>query len=76
MEPPGTAEPIRLVLVDDHQMVLDLGLQWRAYDGGGVEPTSDQPRLSSVAHTGKHRIPILYEREVTAPAPPQQAMPV
>jgi biotin synthase len=57
----------------DHQMVLDLGLQWRAYDGGGVEPTSDQPRLSSVSHTGKHRIPILYEREVTAPAPAMTA---
>ena len=57
----------------DHQMVMDLGLQWRAYDGGGVEPTSDQPRLSSVSHTGKHRIPILYEREVTAPAPAMTA---
>ncbi|MGB7156897.1 MAG: hypothetical protein WBD40_02455 [Tepidisphaeraceae bacterium] len=53
----------------DHQMVMDLGLSWRAYDGGGVEPTSEQPRLSSVSHTGKHRIPILYEREVTS-APP------
>ena len=21
----------------DHQMVIDLGLKWRAYDGGGVE---------------------------------------
>ena len=57
----------------DHQMVMDLGLQWRAYDGGRVEPTSEHPRLSTVSHTGKHRIPILYEREVSAPAP---AMPV
>ncbi|HEV2293812.1 MAG TPA: biotin synthase BioB [Tepidisphaeraceae bacterium] len=53
----------------DHQMVMDLGLQWRAYDGGGVEPASERPQLSSVSHTGKHRIPILYERELTAPAP-------
>jgi biotin synthase len=48
----------------DHQMVLDLGLKWRAYDGGGVKPSSDDPRMSAVSHTGKHRIPILYEREV------------
>lgn len=52
----------------DHQMVRDLGLRWRAYDGGGVQPNGD-PRLATVSHTGKHRIPILYEREVTA-APP------
>ncbi len=50
----------------DHQMVLDLGLQWRAYAGGGVASASDRPQLSSVSHTGKHRIPILYEREVAA----------
>ena len=50
-------------------MVRDLGLSWRAYDGGGVEPTSPDPKLSRVSHTGKHRIPILYEREVTAPEP-------
>jgi len=47
----------------DHQMVRDLGLQWRAYFGGGVEAKGD-PALGNVAHTGKHRIPILYEREV------------
>lgn len=52
----------------DHQMVLDLGLKWRAYDGGSVHPNGD-PTLGRVAHTGKHRIPILYEREVTAAAP-------
>lgn len=52
----------------DHQMVRDLGLTWRAYDGGGVEPAGD-PSLSSVVHTGKHRIPIVYERETKAPAP-------
>jgi hypothetical protein len=56
----------------DHQMVLDLGLKWRAYDGGGVTPSSDDPRLSSVSHTGKHRIPILYEREVLATAPDRE----
>jgi biotin synthase len=53
----------------DHQMVMDLGLTWRAYDSGGVAPTSDNPQLSNVSHTGKHRIPILYEREVTAAEP-------
>jgi biotin synthase len=53
----------------DHQMVMDLGLMWRAYAGGSVSPTSEKPQLSHVSHTGRHRIPILYEREVTAPAP-------
>lgn len=53
----------------DHQMVADLGLSWRAYDGGGVEPTSPDPALNRVSHSGKHRIPILYERELTAPEP-------
>jgi hypothetical protein len=53
----------------DHQMVNDLGLSWRTYDGGGVEPAEPDPMLSRVSHTGKHRIPILYERETTAPAP-------
>jgi biotin synthase len=52
----------------DHQMVMDLGLMWRAYDGGSVKPT-ENPRLNSVSHTGKHRIPILYEREVSAATP-------
>jgi biotin synthase len=52
----------------DHQMVRDLGLSWRGYEGGGVESNGD-PTLSSVSHTGRHRIPILYEREVTAPSP-------
>jgi hypothetical protein len=27
------------------------------------------PALASVSHTGKHRIPILYEREVLAAEP-------
>lgn len=53
----------------DHQMVMDLGLKWRAYDGGGVEPSSESPTISRVSHTGRHRIPILYEREVAAAAP-------
>jgi biotin synthase len=53
----------------DHQMVMDLGLKWRAYESGSVKPTNDDPRIASVSHTGKHKIPILYEREVTAPAP-------
>jgi biotin synthase len=56
----------------DHQMVRDLGLSWRVYDGGGVQPNGDPSIGTSVAHTGKHRIPILYEREVTA-APPAAA---
>jgi biotin synthase len=50
----------------DHQMVMDLGLSWRAYDGGGVEPSSTDPRISRVSRTGRHQIPILYEREVSA----------
>ncbi len=53
----------------DHQMVRDLGLSWRAYDGGGVEPSSPDPKLSRVSHTGRHNIPILYERELSAAAP-------
>lgn len=53
----------------DHQMVMDLGLKWRAYDGGGVEPANESPRISRVSHTGRHRIPILYEREVAATVP-------
>ena len=53
----------------DHQMVMDLGLRWRTYDGGGVEPANEDPKISRVAYTGKHRIPILYEREVSAAAP-------
>jgi biotin synthase len=54
----------------DHQMVMDLGLMWRSYDGGGVAPTDPDPKLNRVSHTGKHRIPILYERETTVPAAP------
>jgi biotin synthase len=53
----------------DHQMVRDLGLSWRAYAGGGVEPSCPEPALNHITHTGRHRIPILYEREVTAEAP-------
>jgi biotin synthase len=52
----------------DHQMVRDLGLMWRSYDGGGVEPAAPDPKLSSVSHTGRHNIPILYERETVANA--------
>ncbi len=43
----------------DHQMVMDLGLKSHKYDGG-VTPERNDPKLSSVAHAGKHRIPILY----------------
>ena len=53
----------------DHQMVRDLGLSWRAYGGGGVEPATADPKLSRVSHTGKHAIPILYEREVAVAEP-------
>jgi biotin synthase len=52
----------------DHQMVRDLGLSWRTYGHGPVEPGPD-PRLQRITRTGKHAIPILYEREVTAAAP-------
>ena len=55
-------------------MVMDLGLMWRTYDGGGVEPTSADPQLSRIAHTGKHKIPILYEREAVAAAPAGPAL--
>ncbi|MGA2500770.1 MAG: biotin synthase BioB, partial [Tepidisphaeraceae bacterium] len=54
---------------DDHQMVRDLGLTWKVYAEGPVAPNGDPVLASSVVHSGKHRIPILYEREVTAPAP-------
>lgn len=53
----------------DQQMVLDLGLKWMTYDGGGVKPACDNPSLGHVTHTGKHRIPILYEREVVGSGP-------
>ena len=54
---------------DDQQMVRDLGLTWKAYADGPVESNGDPVLAPSVVHSGKHRIPILYEREVTAPAP-------
>lgn len=53
----------------DHQMVRDLGLSWRVYDGGAVMPAASEPQLSRVIHTGKHAIPILCEREISAAAP-------
>jgi biotin synthase len=53
---------------EDHQMVRDLGLTWRNYDGGCVEPSKEHPKLGNVSHTGKHQIPILYEREVAGEA--------
>jgi len=58
----------------DHQMVRDLGLTWKGYEGGGVEANGD-PKLGAVSHTGKHRIPILYEREVVGAAPSPGTMP-
>ncbi len=54
---------------DDQQMVRDLGLTWKVYADGPVQPNGDPVLSASVVHSGKHRIPILYEREVTAPAP-------
>ncbi len=56
----------------DHQMVRDLGLKWRTYDGGGVPPASPRPRLASVIHTGRYRIPIICEAEVSLS--PERAM--
>jgi hypothetical protein len=53
----------------DHQMVEDLGLSWKPYDGGGVTPHSD-PTLSPIIHSGKYKIPILCEREVAATTEP------
>jgi hypothetical protein len=55
-------------------MVRDLGLTWKGYEGGGVEPNGD-PKLAAVSHTGKHRIPILYEREVVGAAPSPSPLP-
>lgn len=52
----------------DHQMVRDLGLAWRTYGDGPVQPMPE-PRLERVSRSGKYGIPILYEREVTAAAP-------
>ncbi len=48
----------------DHQMVHDLGLKWRSYEHGPVQPNSDKPSLSRISHTGKFNIPILHESEV------------
>lgn len=53
----------------DHQMVRDLGLNWRSYEGGGIAPASADPTISPVSHTGRHNIPILYEREVATAEP-------
>jgi biotin synthase len=53
----------------DQQMVRDLGLNWKPYDGGGVTLHSN-PTLSPVIHTGKYNIPILCEREVAATPEP------
>jgi len=39
-----------------------------------VEANGD-PKLGAVSHTGKHRIPILYEREVVGAAPSPSTMP-
>ncbi|HTV48972.1 MAG TPA: biotin synthase BioB [Phycisphaerae bacterium] len=49
----------------DHQMVHDLGLNWRVYEHGPVEPSSEHPQLSRISHTGRFNIPILYEGEIT-----------
>ena len=55
----------------DHQMVRDLGLSWRSYADGPVEPAPD-PKLERVSRSGRYGIPILYEREITAAAPQHQ----
>ncbi len=54
---------------EDHQMVLDLGLKWSLYGEGTVEPASNPQLAATVVHSCRHRIPILYEREVAAAAP-------
>ena len=38
-------------------------------------PASDDPQISRVSYTGKHRIPILYEREAIAAAPAPASLP-
>lgn len=51
----------------DHQMVRDLGLNWRVYEEGSVEPAAEHLTLPKVSHTGKHNIPILHvESEISA----------
>ena len=51
----------------DHQMVRDLDLNWRGYANGPVEPSSPNPTLSRVSHTGRFNIPIYHEAEATVP---------
>lgn len=51
----------------DHQMVRDLGLSWAPY-GEAAPPEPSQQAPAHVVRTGKHSIPILYERETTASA--------
>lgn len=48
----------------DHQMVHDLGLKWRSYEHGPVEPSSPEPKISRVSRTGRYNIPIMYEGDV------------
>ncbi len=48
----------------DHQMVHDLGLQWRSYELGPVEPSSPEPKISRVSRTGRYNIPIIYEGDI------------
>ena len=48
----------------DHQMVHDLGLKWRGYEQGPVEPTTPEPKISRVSRTGRYNIPIMYEADL------------
>ena len=48
----------------DHQMVHDLGLKWRSYEHGPVEPGAPEPKMSRVSRTGRYNIPIMYEGDV------------
>jgi biotin synthase len=53
----------------DHQMVRDLGPELARLRRRGGRADLPDPTLSRVSHTGKHSIPILYEREVAVPEP-------
>ena len=50
-----------------HRFTANFAGQW--LDLRQINATSPDPQISSVSHTGKHRIPILYEREVATTAP-------
>ncbi|HEX2973360.1 MAG TPA: hypothetical protein VHP11_13580, partial [Tepidisphaeraceae bacterium] len=53
----------------DHQMVQDLGLMWRRYDGGAVKSACEQPEIGKATQGGSCGISVHCEREVTDAGP-------